>query len=154
MMSPVSGKSVPALPALTVEQHVALPVRLTGRAPDRAHLASVLASVGLSSLHAHLPAELTIGQQQRVAIARALVTKPAVLFADESTRDLGPPDAAGVVGLLRQSVDAGGPTVVMATHDPMAAAYADRVVFLVDGAVVDHIDYPTESALIRRLGRV
>jgi putative ABC transport system ATP-binding protein len=121
------------LPSLTAAQNVGLPLRLAGRAPDDATVLAALAAVGLGERAGHRPAELSGGQQQRVAIARALVTRPQVLFADEPTGALDSHNSTAVLALLRGLVDDHGGTVVMVTHDPVAAAYADRVVFLADG---------------------
>ncbi|MFD7687635.1 ABC transporter ATP-binding protein [Streptomyces sp. NPDC059781] len=123
------------LPALTAEQNVALPLRLAGRRVPRARIREALHQVGLGDRARHRPAELSGGQQQRVALARALVTRPEVLFADEPTGALDSRTGHEVLTLLRGMVDRGGQTVVMVTHDPVAAARADRVVFLVDGRV-------------------
>ncbi|MFH9762635.1 ABC transporter ATP-binding protein [Streptomyces anulatus] len=121
------------LPSLTVEQNVLLPLRLDGRRQDRRRAAAVLAQVGLADKARRRPGELSGGQQQRVAVARALVTGPDVVFADEPTGALDTGTAAEVLGLLRHAVDTAGATVVMVTHDPAAAAWADRVLFLADG---------------------
>ncbi|WP_264935201.1 ABC transporter ATP-binding protein [Streptomyces sp. A012304] len=123
------------LPALTAEQNVALPLRLAGRRPARARVREVLRQVGLAERGGHRPGELSGGQQQRVALARALITRPEVLFGDEPTGALDSTTAREVLTLLRAMVDDEGQTVVMVTHDPVAASYADRVVFLVDGRV-------------------
>ncbi|MGW5653244.1 ABC transporter ATP-binding protein [Streptomyces humi] len=123
------------LPSLTAEQNVALPLRLAGRRPSRARLREVLAQVGLADRAGHRPAELSGGQQQRVALARALITRPEVLFGDEPTGALDSRTSREVLGLLRDMVDSEGQTVIMVTHDPVAASYADRVVLLVDGRV-------------------
>ncbi|MGW5676603.1 ABC transporter ATP-binding protein [Streptomyces sp. NPDC003860] len=123
------------LPALTAEQNVALPLRLAGRRPQKARVRAVLAQVGLGDRARHRPTELSGGQQQRVALARALMTRPDVLFADEPTGALDSRTGREVLALLRGAVDDEGRTVVMVTHDPVAASYADRVVFLVDGRV-------------------
>ncbi|WP_327387173.1 ABC transporter ATP-binding protein [Streptomyces sp. NBC_01207] len=123
------------LPALTAEQNVALPLRLAGRRPARAEVREVLARVGLGDRARHRPAQLSGGQQQRVALARALVTRPEVLFGDEPTGALDSQTGRGVLTLLRAMVDTERQTVVMVTHDPVAASYADRVVFLADGRV-------------------
>jgi putative ABC transport system ATP-binding protein len=122
------------LPALTVADNVALPLRLAGRAPRRGEVGAALGQVGLADRARHRPSELSGGQQQRVAIARALITRPAVIFADEPTGSLDTGTALEIFGLLRESVRMIGQTVVMVTHDPVAAAHADRVVFLADGA--------------------
>ncbi|MEV3898566.1 ABC transporter ATP-binding protein [Streptomyces anulatus] len=121
------------LPSLTVEQNVLLPLRLDGKRQDRRRAAAVLAQVGLADKARRRPGELSGGQQQRVAVARALVTGPDVVFADEPTGALDTGTAAEVLGLLRHAVDTAGATVVMVTHDPAAAVWADRVLFLADG---------------------
>ncbi|MFF4268849.1 ABC transporter ATP-binding protein [Streptomyces sp. NPDC001536] len=135
------------LPSLTVEQNVALPTRLAGHRPDRRRTADVLAQVGLTDKARRRPGHLSGGQQQRVAIARALVTRPDVVFADEPTGALDTTTAAEILGLLRRAVDEQGATVVMVTHDPTAAAWADRVLFLADGELVDHLDHPTPDRI-------
>ncbi|WP_406355789.1 ABC transporter ATP-binding protein [Streptomyces sp. NBC_01635] len=123
------------LPTLTAEQNVALPLRLAGRRPSRAQVRGALARVGLGDRARHRPAEMSGGQQQRVALARALITRPEVLFGDEPTGALDSRTGREVLALLRGMVDREGQTVIMVTHDPVAASYADRVVFLVDGRV-------------------
>ncbi|CAL9509415.1 putative ABC transporter ATP-binding protein YknY [Streptomyces sp. enrichment culture] len=123
------------LPALTAEQNVALPLRLAGRRVPGDRVRAALEQVGLAGRARHRPGELSGGQQQRVALARALVTRPAVLFADEPTGALDTRTGREVLGLLRAMAGREGRTVVMVTHDPVAAACADRVVFLVDGRV-------------------
>ncbi|MEV6291052.1 ABC transporter ATP-binding protein [Streptomyces sp. NPDC051896] len=123
------------MPCLTAEQNVALPLRLAGRRPSRARVREVLDQVGLGDRAGHRPTELSGGQQQRVALARALITRPEVLFGDEPTGALDSQTSREVLKLLRGMVDSEGQTVIMVTHDPVAAAYADRVVFLVDGRV-------------------
>ncbi|MFF4974514.1 ABC transporter ATP-binding protein [Streptomyces sp. NPDC001083] len=123
------------LPALTAEQNVALPLRLAGRRPKKARVRAVLEEVGLTDRARHRPTELSGGQQQRVALARALITRPEVLFGDEPTGALDSRTGRAVLALLRGMVDRDGRTVVMVTHDPVAASCADRVVFLVDGRV-------------------
>jgi putative ABC transport system ATP-binding protein len=125
------------LPALTVRQNVELPLRLAGRRVHRGHLAEVLARVGLTDRAGHLPSQLSGGQQQRVAIARALITRPEVVFADEPTGALDTVTAREVLTLLREAVHVLGQAVMMVTHDPGAASYADSVLFLADGRVVD-----------------
>ncbi|WP_405934673.1 ABC transporter ATP-binding protein [Streptomyces longwoodensis] len=127
------------LPSLTAEQNVALPLRLVGRRPSRARVRAALAEVGLAGRADHLPARLSGGQQQRVALARALITRPEVLFGDEPTGALDSTTAREVLALLRALVDEEEQTVVMVTHDPVAASAADRVVFLVDGRVHDEL---------------
>jgi putative ABC transport system ATP-binding protein len=137
--------------SLTAEQNVGLPLRLAGRRADRPGLAASLAQVGLADRARHRPSELSGGQQQRVAIARAMVTRPAVLFADEPTGALDGQTSRQVLGLLRALVDEQGQTVVMVTHDPVAAAVADRVLLLADGRVVDRLDGETAEAIAARM---
>jgi putative ABC transport system ATP-binding protein len=132
------------LPVLSAEENIVLPLSLAGRKPDPELLAQLITAVGLGDRLTHRPAELSGGQQQRVAIARALVSKPAVVFADEPTGNLDSTSSAEVLSLLRRAVDDFGQTAVMVTHDAQAAAYADRVVVLVDGRVVR--DEPACSA--------
>ncbi|MFG2647002.1 ABC transporter ATP-binding protein [Streptomyces sp. NPDC048436] len=140
------------LPSLTVEQNVVLPMRLAGHRPDRRRAADLLASVGLGAdKHKRRPGELSGGQQQRVAIARALVSEPDVIFADEPTGALDTTTAAEILGLLRSAVDGMGATVVMVTHDPAAAAYADRVLFLADGAIVDRLERGSAQQIAGRM---
>ncbi|MEU8001702.1 ABC transporter ATP-binding protein [Catellatospora sp. NPDC049111] len=125
--------------SLTAAQNVELPLRLAGRRPGAAAVRAALAEVGLADRAAHRPAELSGGQQQRVAIARALITRPDVVFADEPTGALDTAASREVLGLLRSAVDGQGQTVVMVTHDPVAASYADEVVFLRDGRIADRL---------------
>ncbi|GAA4739662.1 ABC transporter ATP-binding protein [Modestobacter marinus] len=139
------------LPALTVADNVTLPLRLAGAPLDRGWVQHLLDRVGLGQHLDRRPAELSGGQQQRAAIARALVARPAVVFADEPTGALDRASAAGVLALLRELVDELQQTVVMVTHDPAAAAEADRTVVMADGRVVDTLDWPTASALAARL---
>jgi putative ABC transport system ATP-binding protein len=133
------------IPALTAAQNVALPLRLAGRRPVPGEVSAMLAEVGLGDRAGHRPGELSGGQQQRVAIARALVTRPAVLFADEPTGALDARSGREVLGLLRDAVDRHAQTVVVVTHDPFAAAHADRVLFLADGRVVDALSGPVTA---------
>ncbi|GAA4988984.1 ABC transporter ATP-binding protein [Kineococcus glutinatus] len=142
------------LPHLTVEQNVALPVRLAGRRPDRARIAALLARVGLADRAGSLPATLSGGMQQRVAIARALLPDPAVLLADEPTGALDSRSARTVLQLLREAVDELGQTVVMVTHDPVAASFADAVVFLVDGRVAGRMENPTADAVAGQMAHL
>ncbi|MFH8608907.1 ABC transporter ATP-binding protein [Streptomyces sp. NPDC018029] len=130
------------LPALSAAQNVALPLRLAGRRVSRTEIRDALGRVGLADRAGHRPGELSGGQQQRVALARALVTRPAVLFGDEPTGALDTGTSRQVLALLRGLVDEEGQTVVMVTHDPVAASYADRVVFLVDGRVASELRAP------------
>jgi putative ABC transport system ATP-binding protein len=129
------------LPSLTVYDNIALPLRLTGRRPRHQDIQQVLDQVGLSDKAKRRPAELSGGQQQRVAIARALITRPAVFFADEPTGALDSSTSRQILGLLREATDRAGQTVVMVTHDPVAAAYASRVLFLSDGLVAGSLDH-------------
>ena len=141
------------MPMLTAQKNVELPLLLTklGGA-DRARRAQIaLTLVGLADRRSHRPNELSGGQQQRVAIARALITRPAVMFADEPTGALDTRTAREVLNLLRASVDQIGQTVVMVTHDPVAASYADRVVFLADGRLVGELHQPTAEAVAERM---
>lgn len=139
------------LPSLTVEQNVLLPMRLAGQRQDNRRAAEVLGRVGLADKARRRPGELSGGQQQRVAIARALVTSPDVVFADEPTGALDTGTASEVLGLLRHAVDQLGATVVMVTHDPAAAAWADRVLFLADGAFADQLDGGTAQQIAARM---
>jgi putative ABC transport system ATP-binding protein len=124
------------LPVLSAEENLVLPLSIAGRKPDREWLEQLLRTVGLEQRRAHRPAELSGGEQQRVAVARALVSKPAVVFADEPTGNLDSKSSGEVLRLLRQAVDDFGQTVIMVTHDPAAAAHADRLITLRDGAIV------------------
>jgi putative ABC transport system ATP-binding protein len=124
------------LPVLTAEENLVLPLSIAGRKPDRQWVDQLVRTVGLEDRCTHRPSELSGGQQQRVAVARALVSKPAVVFADEPTGNLDSKASADVMRLLRQAVDDFGQTVVMVTHDPVAAAHADRLITLQDGKVV------------------
>ncbi|MFF9068445.1 ABC transporter ATP-binding protein [Streptomyces sp. NPDC014891] len=139
------------LPALTAAQNVALPLRLAGRRPARAEVREALARVGLAGRERRRPGELSGGQQQRVAIARALITRPAVLFGDEPTGALDSTTSREVLDMLRELVDRDGQTIVMVTHDPVAAARADRVVFLVDGRVAGELPGPTVETVAARM---
>jgi putative ABC transport system ATP-binding protein len=139
------------LPSLTVEQNVTLPLRLAGRRADKRAVAEVLDRVGLSDRRRHRPSELSGGQQQRVALARALVTQPDVLFADEPTGSLDLNTGKEVLGLFREVVDSLEQTVVMVTHDPAAASFADKVLFLADGQFVDSLSNPTAEVVAERM---
>jgi putative ABC transport system ATP-binding protein len=139
------------VPSLSIADNITLPLRLAGQAPDRAWLTELVERVRLAGRLERRPAELSGGQQQRAAVARALVARPAVVFADEPTGALDLSSAREVLTLLRESVDELGQTVVMVTHDPAAAAHADRAVVMADGRVVDVVDSPTSAELARRL---
>ncbi|MFJ5234089.1 ABC transporter ATP-binding protein [Kitasatospora sp. NPDC088391] len=139
------------LPTLTARQNVELPLKLAKKPPRPAEVDRVLADLGLAARAGHLPSELSGGQQQRVAIARALVTRPQVLFADEPTGALDSRTSREVLALLRRIVAEQGQTIIMVTHDPVAASYAGRVVFLADGRVVDELADPTAEAVAARM---
>lgn len=140
------------VPTLTALENITLPLDIARRPVDRAHLEAVVEAVGLQDRLHHKPGELSGGQQQRVACARALVTRPAVVFADEPTGNLDSTSAHEVLSFLRRSVDELGQSVVMVTHDPTAASYADRVLFLADGRIVDELREPTAETVLERLG--
>jgi putative ABC transport system ATP-binding protein len=136
------------VPTLTARENITLPLDLADRKVDAAWSDTVIGALGLRDRLSHKPSELSGGQQQRVAVARALITRPAIIFADEPTGNLDSRASAEVLELLRNAVRAWGQTVVMVTHDPVAAGYADRVVFLVDGRVRDEMTGPTVDRLI------
>ncbi|HEX2028977.1 MAG TPA: ABC transporter ATP-binding protein [Nitriliruptorales bacterium] len=143
------------IPSLSARDNITLPLRLEGRQPDPGWFDAVVATVGLADRLDHLPAQLSGGQQQRVAVARALLTRPAVVLADEPTGNLDSNASAEMLSFLRRAVREHGQTVVMVTHDPHAAAYADRVLFLADGRLVDNlsdVDADTILDRIRTLG--
>jgi putative ABC transport system ATP-binding protein len=139
------------LPSLSAGQNVGLPLRLAGKRPRRSEVTAALAAVGLADRAGHRPAELSGGQQQRVAIARALITAPPVIFADEPTGMLDSASGRQVLALLRELTDSRQVTVVMVTHDPVAAATADRVVFLADGRLAGELDRPTPQSVAARM---
>ncbi|MEU8516964.1 ABC transporter ATP-binding protein [Kitasatospora sp. NPDC048722] len=136
------------LPTLTALENITLPLAIAGRGPDQRWLDRVVAMVGLAERLGHRPAQLSGGQQQRVAVARALAGQPAVVFADEPTGNLDSRAGTEVLGFLRDSVRELGRTVVMVTHDPVAAAFADRAVFLSDGRLVDEMVRPTPDRVL------
>ena len=139
------------VPTLTALENITLPLDIAGRAPDPAHLERVISRLGLGDRLAHRPGELSGGQQQRVACARALATQPDIVFADEPTGNLDSRSSSEVLSILRSSVDDLGQTVVIVTHDPKAASYADRVVFLADGRIVDELRDPTAETVLDRM---
>lgn len=139
------------LPALTAEQNIRLPLELAGRQPDREWLGEVIRVLGIGDRLKHRPSELSGGQQQRVACARALVSRPDVIFADEPTGNLDSRSGADVLRFLRHSVHELGQTIMMVTHDPVAASYADRVVFLADGRVHGELTDPTAATILDAL---
>ncbi len=136
------------VPTLTAKENILLPLAIAGRSPDQDWYDSVIATVNLADRLDHKPNQLSGGQQQRVAVARALVSRPTVVFADEPTGNLDSTSGAEVLELLRRTVDEHGQTVVMVTHDPVAAAYTDRVLFLADGRVVDELREPSREQVL------
>jgi putative ABC transport system ATP-binding protein len=139
------------VPTLTAQENVELPMRLAGRRPDAAWVQHVIETVGLADRVDHRPTELSGGQQQRVAVARALASRPHIVFADEPTGNLDSRTSAEILSFMRQAVREFGQTIVMVTHDAVAASYADRAVFLADGHIVDEIDGPTFDSVFERM---
>jgi putative ABC transport system ATP-binding protein len=139
------------IPTLTAAENIALPMSLAGRKLDAEWFDLVVATVGLAQRLTHRPSELSGGQQQRVAVARALASRPEIIFADEPTGNLDSRAGAEVLDFMRRAVREMDQTIVMVTHDPVAAAYADRVVFLADGRVVDDMDEPTPERVLDRM---
>jgi putative ABC transport system ATP-binding protein len=139
------------VPTLTAAENISLPAKLAGRRPDRAWVDAVVSTVGLQDRLTHRPAELSGGQQQRVAVARALAGRPQVIFADEPTGNLDSRSGGEILAFMRRAVDDMGQTIVMVTHDPVAAGYADAAVFLADGRVVDVMDGPTSETVLERM---
>ena len=142
------------VPTLNVTENVLLPMSIAGREPDRQWVDQILATLGLRDRLRHRPSELSGGQQQRVAVARALASRPEVVFADEPTGNLDSRASAELLDILRKAVHEFGQTVVMVTHDPSAATYADEAIFLNDGRVVDHLDAPTADAVLERMTKL
>jgi putative ABC transport system ATP-binding protein len=142
------------IPTLNARENIVLPLAIAGREPDREWFDLVIDTVGLRDRLTHRPSELSGGQQQRVACARALVSRPEIVFADEPTGNLDSTSGAEVLGFLRRSVDEFGQTVVMVTHDPVAASHTDRVVFLADGRVVDEMREPTAERILERMAEL
>ncbi|WP_043265388.1 ABC transporter ATP-binding protein [Streptomyces sp. CT34] len=139
------------LPTLDALENITLPLDIAGRKPDQEWLELIVGTVGLAGRLRHRPSQLSGGQQQRVAVARALAGRPEIVFADEPTGNLDSRSGAEVLGFLRDSVRELGQTVVMVTHDPVAASYADRVVFLADGRVTDELSDPTPETVLDRM---
>jgi putative ABC transport system ATP-binding protein len=139
------------VPTLSAAENITLPMDIAGTKPDQAWVDRLIDTVGLRDRLSHRPSELSGGQQQRVAAARALASRPAIVFADEPTGNLDSRASAEVLGFLRNSVAEFGQTEVMVTHDPVAASYAERVVFLADGAVVDEMTGPTAERVLDRM---
>jgi len=139
------------LPVLSAADNITLPLDIAGRSADREWLSTIIETVGLTDRLRHRPTELSGGQQQRVAIARALAGRPEIIFADEPTGNLDSHAGAEVLDLLRRCVREFGQTIVMVTHDPVAASYADRVVFLADGRIAGELDQPTPQTVLDRM---
>ena len=142
------------IPTLTAQENILLPLSLAGSKVDQDWFDSVVDSVGLRPRLGHRPSEMSGGQQQRVACARALVSRPAIVFADEPTGNLDSTSSGEVLAFLRRSVDEFAQTVVMVTHDPVAASYTDRVLFLADGKIVDELRDPDRDAILERMGKL
>ncbi|GAA1271062.1 ABC transporter ATP-binding protein [Kitasatospora nipponensis] len=141
------------LPTLNAMENITLPMDIAGRKADPAWLDQVVETVGLADRLKHRPTQLSGGQQQRVAVARALAARPEIIFGDEPTGNLDSRSGAEVLSFLRRSVDELGQTIVMVTHDPVAASYADRVLFLADGVIVDEMHAPTADSVLERMRR-
>jgi putative ABC transport system ATP-binding protein len=139
------------IPTLTALENITLPLSLAGREPDKQWLDTVVDTVGLGNRLDHRPSELSGGQQQRVAVARALASKPEIIFADEPTGNLDSRAGAEILSFMRRAVRELGQTIVMVTHDPVAAAYASRVIFLNDGRIVDELRDPSPEAVLDRM---
>ena len=141
------------VPTLTGGENITLPLLLAGRKGDRAWIAKVIQTMGIADRLHHRPDEMSGGQQQRVAVARALVSRPQIIFADEPTGNLDSHAGAEVLSFMRRAVNEMGQTIVMVTHDPIAASYADRIVFLADGQIVDEMHQPTADRVLERMKR-
>jgi putative ABC transport system ATP-binding protein len=139
------------VPTLTAFENITLPIAIAGRKPVQPWLDMVISTLGLTDRLTHRPSELSGGQQQRVAVARALASRPEIIFGDEPTGNLDSRSSGEVMGILRRSVDDLGQTVVMVTHDARAAGYADRVLFLADGRIVDELRAPTAEIVLDRM---
>ena len=139
------------VPTLTAIENITLPLALAGHRPDPVWLDLVISTVGLADRLEHRPSELSGGQQQRVAVARALASRPEIIFGDEPTGNLDSRSGAEILAFMRQAVRELGQTIVMVTHDPVAASYADRVLFLADGQIVDEMSAPTPDRVLDRL---
>jgi putative ABC transport system ATP-binding protein len=141
------------VPTITAAQNIALPLLLAGRKGDQAWISKVIDITGIGDRLEHRPSELSGGQQQRVAVARALASRPEIIFADEPTGNLDSRAGTEVLTFLRRAVDEMHQTIVMVTHDPVAASYADRIVFLADGQIVDEMQKPTGERVLERMKR-
>jgi putative ABC transport system ATP-binding protein len=139
------------IPTLNAEENITLPMALAGKKPEPAWFQQIVETVRLSDRLKHRPSELSGGQQQRVAVARALVSRPTLMFADEPTGNLDSKSGAEILTFMRKAVDELDQTIVMVTHDPIAAGYADRVVFLADGRIVDEMQQPTADRVLDRM---
>src|SRR6478609_1190879 len=139
------------VPTLTAEENITLPLLLGGKKGDQQWIDRVIDTVGLRTRLTHRPSELSGGQQQRVAVARALATQPTIIFADEPTGNLDSRTGAEILQFMRQAVTELGQTIVMVTHDPIAAGYADRVIFLADGAIVDELQAPNADSVLDKM---
>ncbi len=142
------------IPTLNAQENILLPLDLAGHKPDQAWFDTVIDAVGLRSRLGHRPSEMSGGQQQRVACARALMSRPAIVFADEPTGNLDSTSSGEVLAFLRRSVDEFSQTIVMVTHDPVAAAYTDRVLFLADGRIVDELRNPDRDSILKTMARI
>jgi putative ABC transport system ATP-binding protein len=142
------------IPTLDALENITLPMSLAGRKPDQEWLDTVVDTVGLRDRLSHRPSELSGGQQQRVAVARALLSRPEIVFADEPTGNLDSRSGTEILSFMRKAVDDLGQTIVMVTHDPSAASYADRVVFLADGHIVDELHAPTAESVLDKMKRL
>src|SRR5262249_25896294 len=141
------------VPTLSALENITLPIAIAGRSPDQQWLDTVIDTLGIRDRLSHRPSELSGGQQQRVAVGRALASRPEIIFADEPTGNLASRSSGEVLSMLRDAVDRLGQTVVIVTHDPNAAAYAHRVLFLSDGRIVDEMRSPTADAVLDRMKR-
>ena len=141
------------VPTITAAENIDLPLLLAGRKGDRAWISKIIETMSIGARLQHLPDQMSGGQQQRVAVARALASRPEIIFADEPTGNLDSHASAEVLGFMRRAVDEMGQTIVMATHDPTAASYADRIVFLADGRIVDEMLQPTSDRVLERMKR-
>jgi putative ABC transport system ATP-binding protein len=142
------------IPTLTARENITLPMMLGGEDGDEKWIERVIETVGLTNRQSHRPSELSGGQQQRVAVARALASRPTIIFADEPTGNLDSNSGAEILQFMREAVDEFGQTIVMVTHDPNAAAYADRVVFLADGRIVHDMSEPTVDRIVDRMKQI
>jgi putative ABC transport system ATP-binding protein len=141
------------VPTITAAENITLPLLLAGRKGDQAWIAKVIGTMGIGGRLEHRPDEMSGGQQQRVAVARALASRPEIIFADEPTGNLDSHAGAEVLRFMRRAVDEMSQTIVMVTHDPIAASYADRIVFLADGRIVDEMHQPTAGRVLERMKR-